>query len=56
MLWLDGDLKQTNEAVFEKIICMRKAIQCLAVNPHFGYVYLNKTERSETAQLADLFD
>ena len=56
MLWLDGDLKQTDEAVFENNSGMRKAIQCLAGNPHFGYVYLNKTERSETAQLADLLD
>ena len=56
MLWLDGDLKQTDEAVFENNSGMRKAIQCLTGNPHFGYVYLNKTERSETAQLADLLD
>ena len=56
MLWLDGDLKQTDEAVFENNSGMRKAIQCLAGNPHFGYVYLNKTERSETAQLADMLD
>ena len=56
MLWLDGDLKQTDEAVFENNSGMRKAIQCLAGDPHFGYVYLNKTERSETAQLADLLD
>ena len=56
MLWLDGDLKQTDEAVFENNSGMRKAIQCLTGDPHFGYVYLNKTERSETAQLADLLD
>lgn len=56
MLWLDGDLKQTDEAVFENNSGMRKAIQCLAGDSHFGYVYLNKTERSETAQLADLLD
>lgn len=56
MLWLDGDLKQTDEAVFENNSGMRKAIQCLTGDPHFAYVYMPKTERSETAQLADLLD
>ena len=56
MLWLDGDLKQTDEAVFENNSGMRKAISALTGNPHFAYVYMPKTERSETAQLADLFD
>lgn len=56
MLWLDGDLKQTDEAVFENNSGMRKAIFALTGNPHFAYVYMPKTERSETAQLADLLD
>lgn len=56
MLWLDGDLKQTDEAVFENNSGMRKAISALTGNPHFAYVYMPKTERSETAQLADLLD
>lgn len=56
MLWLDGDLKQTDEAVFENNSGMRKAISSLTGNPHFAYVYMPKTERSETAQLADLLD
>lgn len=56
MLWLDGDLKQTDEAVFENNSDMRKAISALTGNPHFAYVYMPKTERSETAQLADLLD
>ena len=56
MLWLDGDLKQTAEAVFENNSGMRKAISALTGNPHFAYVYMPKTERSETAQLADLLD
>lgn len=56
MLWLDGDLKQTDEAVFENNSGMRKAISALTGNPHFAHVYMPKTERSETAQLADLLD
>lgn len=56
MLWLDGDLKQTDEAVFENNSGMRKAISALTGNPNFAYVYMPKTERSETAQLADLLD
>lgn len=56
MLWLDGDLKQTDEAVFENNSGMCKAISALTGNPHFAYVYMPKTERSETAQLADLLD
>lgn len=56
MLWLDGDLKQTDEAVFENNSGMRKVISALTGNPHFAYVYMPKTERSETAQLADLLD
>ena len=56
MLWLAGDLKQTDEAVFENNSGMRKAISALTGNPHFAYVYMPKTERSETAQLADLLD
>lgn len=56
MLWLDGDLKQTDEAVFENNSGMRKAISALTGNPHFAYVYMPKTERSETSQLADLLD
>lgn len=56
MLWLDGDLKQTDEAVFENNSGMRKAIAALTGDSHFAYVYMPKTERSETAQLADLLD
>ena len=56
MLWLDGDLKQTDEAVFENNSGMRKAIAALTGDPHFAYVYMPKTERSETARLADLLD
>lgn len=56
MLWIDGDLKQTDDVIFEQNSGMKKMVECLAGNPHFAYVYMPKTERSETARLADLLD
>lgn len=55
-LWLDGDLKQVDMAVFEKNSGLSTAIDKLKGNPLFGYVHLQKTERSPTAALADLLD
>lgn len=56
MLWIDGDLRQTDESVFENNSGMRKMVECLTGDSHYGYVYMPKTERSETARLADLLD
>jgi len=55
-LWLDGDLKQTDKEVFAKNSGLEIAIDKLKGNPLFGYVHLIKSERSPTAQLADLLD
>lgn len=55
-LWLDGDLKQTDKDVFEKSSGLKIAIERLQGQKLFGYVHLEKSERSETAQLADLLD
>ena len=55
-LWLDADLKQRDKAVFEKSAGLETLIERLAGHKLFGYVHLVKTERSETAQLADLLD
>ena len=55
-LWLDGDLKQVDMAVFEKNSGLSTAIDKLKGNPLFAYVHLEKTERSPTAALADLLD
>ena len=55
-LWLDGDVKQVDMPVFEKNSGLSIAIERLKSNPLFGYVHLEKTERSETAALADLLD
>lgn len=55
-LWLDGDFKQTDMRVFEENSGLGIAIDKLKGNPMFGYVHLEKSERSETAALADLLD
>lgn len=55
-LWLDGDLKQVDAFVFKENSGMRLAIERLAGHHRFGYIKLLKTERSETAAMADLLD
>ena len=55
-MFLDGDIKQVDKKVFETNNGITKAIEVLKGNKLFGYVQLQKTERSETAALADLFD
>lgn len=55
-LWMNGDFKQTDSPIFRMNNGFMTAIQKLAGNDKFGYVQLEKTERSETAALADLLD
>ena len=55
-LWMDADLKQRDKVVFEKSAGLETMIERLKGNELFGYVKLLKTERSKTAQLADLLD
>lgn len=55
-LWLDGDFKQVDSKVFEENSGLGIAIDKLKGNPLFGYVHLEKSERSATAALADLLD
>ena len=55
-IWFDGDFKQTDKEVFEKYSGLKVMIERLKGNKLFGYVHLKKSERSETAQLADLLD
>lgn len=55
-LWLNGDLRQTDENIFESNSGIRKMIERLNQDEHFSVVYLSVTERSETARLADLLD
>ena len=55
-LWLDGDFKQTDSKVFAENSGLYAAVDKLKGHKLFGYVNLEKTERSETAALADLLD
>lgn len=55
-LWLDGDFKQTDAKVFEENNGLNIAIDKLKGHPLFGYVHLEKSERSETSAMADLLD
>lgn len=55
-LWFDGDFKQTDAKTFEENNGLNIAIDKLKGHPLFGYVHLEKSERSETAALADLLD
>lgn len=55
-LWINGDFKQTDLAVFERNNGLMTAIDRLKGHLRFGYVKLLKTERSETAAMADLLD
>lgn len=55
-LWLDGDVKQVDMEIFQQNSGMQIALEKLKGHPKFGYVKLLKTERSETAAMADLLD
>lgn len=55
-LWLDGDRKQVDQMVFDQNNGLSMAIDRLKGHRRFGYIRLEKTERSETAAMADLLD
>ena len=55
-LWLDGDIKQVDSPIFRNNNGLLTSVQKLAGHNKFGYVQLQKTERSETAAMADLLD
>ena len=55
-LWLDGDRKQIDHQAFLDNNGLTRAIDKLKGHHRFGYVRLAKTERSETAAMADLLD
>ena len=56
VLWLDGDVKQVDMEVFRQNSGMQIALERLQGHHRFGYVKFLKTERSETAAMADLLD
>lgn len=55
-LWLDADCRQRDKAVFEKSKGVETLVERLMGNKLFGCVHLVKSERSATAQLADLLN
>lgn len=55
-LWLNGDSRQTDLNPLKQNSGMKIALDRLKGHPRFGYVQLLKTERSETAAMADLLD
>lgn len=55
-LWMNGDFKQTDSSIFRMNNGLLSTVQKLAGHEKFGYVQLQKTERSETAAMADLLD
>ena len=55
-IWLNGDFKQTDSPVFRVNNGLMNLVQKLAGHKKFGYVQLDKIERSETAMLVDLLD
>lgn len=55
-VWFDADVRQRDRAVFERSRGIETMIERLAGNPLFGYVHLVKSERSNTAALADLLN
>ena len=55
-LWMNGDFRQTDSPVFRMSNGLLSTVQKLAGHEKFGYVQLQKTERSETAAMADLLD
>lgn len=55
-LWLDGDIKQRDRAIFEQSAGLEKMVARLAGNKLFAHIHLEKSERSEVAALADLLD
>lgn len=55
-LWMNGDFKQTDSPLLKVNNGLVATISKLADHEKFGYVKLIKTERSETAAMADLLD
>lgn len=55
-LWINGDNKQIDDKVFERNNGLSILVDKLKGNQKFATVTLHKTERSETAALADILD
>lgn len=53
-LWINGDILQTDNKMFEKNNGITRLIDSLSGNELFGAIKFNKTERSKTAELASI--
>lgn len=53
---MNGDFKQTDSPIYRMNNGLLSVVQKLSGHKKFGYVQLEKTERSETAAMADLLD
>ena len=56
IMMINADTHQTDNKVFDQDNGIATMIEKLSGNPLFGYVYLDETLRSETANLANLLD
>ena len=55
-LWINSDMHQVDNKVYQKDNGVAKLLEKLSGNPLFGCIYLPKTERSDVANLANLLD
>ena len=55
-VWFDADNRQRDKASFERSMGIETLIERFAGQKLFGYVHLVKSERSETAAMADLLN
>jgi PhoH-like ATPase len=56
IIYFNGDFKQTDEHIFASNSGLNAIIDRLSGNKLFGFVKLDKVERSDTAALSDLLD
>jgi len=56
IVFFNGDVKQIDDKIFKRNNGLELMINRFKGHPMFGYVYLDKCERSEIAQMASLLD
>ena len=56
VLYMNGDLKQVDKDVFRQNSGIQAMVNNLRGHENFGYIRLEKSERSEIARMADLLD
>ena len=56
VLYMNGDFKQVDKNIFRQNSGIRAMVDSLQGHRNFGYIQLDKSERSEVARMADLLD